>query len=107
MSKRLASMYSHQSWEWRTPENIYAELDREFRFDFDLCPLGGEGMKSFVVGFLFGCLAVASVWVIVLLVAAFGPKQIARLYVIGLICGGITVSVAVAMLVNAVTTTWK
>jgi len=26
--------------EWKTPEWLYSNLDREFRFDFDPCPLG-------------------------------------------------------------------
>ena len=41
MAKRLAAMHSSKSWEWRTPQHIYDALDREFRFDFDPCPLGG------------------------------------------------------------------
>lgn len=28
--------------EWPTPTRIYEELNREFRFDFDPCPLGGD-----------------------------------------------------------------
>lgn len=35
-------MHSSNTWEWRTPETIYTELDREFHFDFDPCPLGGD-----------------------------------------------------------------
>jgi len=27
-----------KSDNWRTPENIYKDLDREFHFDFDPCP---------------------------------------------------------------------
>lgn len=36
------TMSSHASWEWPTPRRFYEELDREFRFDFDPCPLGGS-----------------------------------------------------------------
>ena len=30
-----------QSVDWATPEWLYAELDSEFHFDFDPCPLHG------------------------------------------------------------------
>jgi len=33
-------LFSSQSVHWATPENIYRELDSEFHFDFDPCPLG-------------------------------------------------------------------
>ena len=35
-------MNSHESWEWPTPATFYAALDKEFHFDFDPCPLGGN-----------------------------------------------------------------
>jgi site-specific DNA-methyltransferase (adenine-specific) len=31
-----------QSVDWATPDWLYAELDKEFGFDFDPCPLYGE-----------------------------------------------------------------
>jgi hypothetical protein len=33
--------FSSRSPHWVTPPELYAELDREFGFDFDPCPLGG------------------------------------------------------------------
>ncbi len=39
--ERLKPMLSHKSWEWPTPKVLYEELDREFHFDFDPCPIGG------------------------------------------------------------------
>ena len=33
--------FSSASDAWATPGDVYAELNREFRFDFDPCPLGG------------------------------------------------------------------
>lgn len=33
-------LFSGMSPHWPTPEKVYAELDQEFRFDFDPCPLG-------------------------------------------------------------------
>lgn len=33
-------LFSSQSVHWATPSGLYAELDREFQFDFDPCPLG-------------------------------------------------------------------
>jgi site-specific DNA-methyltransferase (adenine-specific) len=35
-------MFSAQTVEWPTPKAVYEELDREFAFDFDPCPLGGD-----------------------------------------------------------------
>lgn len=35
------AMSSSKSWEWPTPKAYYEELDKEFGFDFDPCPLGG------------------------------------------------------------------
>ena len=34
--------FSSASVEWATPQGLYAELDAEFHFDFDPCPLGGD-----------------------------------------------------------------
>jgi len=31
-------LFSSQSDNWRTPEKIYQELNKEFSFDFDPCP---------------------------------------------------------------------
>lgn len=31
--------FSSQSTHWYTPQNIYADLDKEFHFDHDPCPL--------------------------------------------------------------------
>jgi site-specific DNA-methyltransferase (adenine-specific) len=33
--------FMSQSVDWATPEWLYAELDKEFGFDFDPCPLYG------------------------------------------------------------------
>ncbi len=30
-----------------TPSNIYSELDKEFNFNFDPCPLNPDGMRQF------------------------------------------------------------
>ena len=35
------TMSRHDSWEWPTPQKFYEELDKEFHFNFDPCPLGG------------------------------------------------------------------
>src|SRR5215471_3158526 len=37
----MRTLSSHASWEWPTPERFYRELDKEFHFNFDPCPLGG------------------------------------------------------------------
>lgn len=42
----LKTMTSHKSWEWPTPKLFYAELNQEFGFDFDPCPLGGDADGS-------------------------------------------------------------
>lgn len=34
-------LFKSQSVEWATPVGVYDELNREFQFDFDPCPLGG------------------------------------------------------------------
>ena len=36
------ALFSAATEEWATPKEVYAELDREFGFTFDPCPLGGE-----------------------------------------------------------------
>jgi hypothetical protein len=38
----LRTMLSNKSSEWSTPEGLYQELDAEFHFNFDPCPLGGD-----------------------------------------------------------------
>lgn len=35
-------IFKSQSVEWATPAHVYEELHREFAFDFDPCPLGGD-----------------------------------------------------------------
>jgi|SRR5208282_327800 len=42
MNAMFKTMTSHASWEWPTPKRFYEELDREFHFDFDPCPLNGN-----------------------------------------------------------------
>lgn len=34
--------FSSKSDEWATPESVYRQLDAEFHFTFDPCPLGGD-----------------------------------------------------------------
>lgn len=34
------ALFSSQSVHWATPEGVYNELNAEFSFDFDPCPLG-------------------------------------------------------------------
>lgn len=36
-------VFRSASDQWATPEAVYAALDAEFHFDFDPCPLDGEG----------------------------------------------------------------
>lgn len=36
-TKLSAGLFSSKSSEWRTPENLYRELDEEFNFDLDPC----------------------------------------------------------------------
>lgn len=38
----LKTMFSSAHSEWATPRKLYDELDAEFGFDFDPCPLGGK-----------------------------------------------------------------
>jgi hypothetical protein len=44
-------VFKSESVEWATPKGVYAELDREFGFDFDPCPLGGmqDGLATLFV----------------------------------------------------------
>lgn len=37
-----AVLFSSKSVHWATPKAVYDELHREFRFDFDPCPLHDE-----------------------------------------------------------------
>lgn len=37
------ALFSSASEHWATPGHLYKELDKEFHFNFDPCPLGGEG----------------------------------------------------------------
>jgi hypothetical protein len=38
----MAVHFSSATDRWATPAAVYIELDREFHFDFDPCPLDGE-----------------------------------------------------------------
>ena len=38
-----AGLWSSLSGDWTTPAHLYAELDEEFGFTLDPCPLGGSG----------------------------------------------------------------
>lgn len=35
--------FSSMTDDWRTPEHLYKELDKEFNFNDDPCPIGGQG----------------------------------------------------------------
>lgn len=35
-------VFSSASTEWKTPVGVYQDLDREFHFTMDPCPLGGD-----------------------------------------------------------------
>lgn len=37
MSVHFSSLTDH----WKTPDSLFRQLDKEFNFDFDPCPLGG------------------------------------------------------------------
>lgn len=39
---QIAARFSSASDEWETPRELYEQLDREFNFDFDPCPIGGS-----------------------------------------------------------------
>lgn len=36
------ALFSSLTVEWATPKALYDELNKEFRFNFDPCPLGGK-----------------------------------------------------------------
>ena len=38
-----SGLFSSTTTHWATPPEVYAELDAEFHFDDDPCPLHGEG----------------------------------------------------------------
>lgn len=40
---QTAPLFGSASDRWETPRAVYAALDSEFRFDFDPCPLDGDG----------------------------------------------------------------
>ena len=41
-----STLFSSKSPHWRTPELVYQILDREFRFNLDPCPIGGnDGLR--------------------------------------------------------------
>ncbi len=42
MKAAFKTMSSSASWEWPTPARFYEELNKEFNFNFDPCPLGGD-----------------------------------------------------------------
>ena len=43
MNKQSVSLFqSHKSDDWATPSWIYDQLDAEFHFNFDPCPLNSE-----------------------------------------------------------------
>ncbi len=46
-----AALFSSATTEWSTPPDVYAGLHKEFNFDFDPCPLGGDedGLASLFV----------------------------------------------------------
>ena len=35
-------LFSSESVEWPTPQDLYRKLDAEFHFDFDPCPVGAK-----------------------------------------------------------------
>ena len=45
MNKRMINkgLFSSASQHWATPRELYEELDKEFNFNDDPCPLHGEG----------------------------------------------------------------
>jgi site-specific DNA-methyltransferase (adenine-specific) len=38
---QIMARFSSATDEWGTPQELYNELDREFSFNFDPCPMGG------------------------------------------------------------------
>jgi hypothetical protein len=49
-------LVSHKTVNWPTPKKLYGELDAEFHFDYDPCPLRGR------VGPLFGADGLYDSW---------------------------------------------
>lgn len=43
MAFNRSIMFKSATVEWPTPKAVYQTLDAEFNFDFDPCPLGGDG----------------------------------------------------------------
>lgn len=43
MKRNYRGLFSSTSSHWVTPKDLYEALDREFSFNDDPCPLGGEG----------------------------------------------------------------
>jgi site-specific DNA-methyltransferase (adenine-specific) len=41
-NKQIALGFGKKNDSQQTPKDLYEELDREFHFEFDPCPLGGE-----------------------------------------------------------------
>ena len=41
--KMTSGMFKSATQHWATPRELYEELDKEFRFNDDPCPLHGEG----------------------------------------------------------------
>lgn len=41
MTKKANVHFSSETVEWPTPVAVRADLDAEFKFDFDPCPIGG------------------------------------------------------------------
>lgn len=39
---KFQGLFSSWRCDWRTPKNVYDQLDREFKFDFDPCPSNPE-----------------------------------------------------------------
>ena len=42
-AKLSSSLFSAKSWHWRTPAALLSDLNEEFGFDLDPCPIGGFG----------------------------------------------------------------
>jgi site-specific DNA-methyltransferase (adenine-specific) len=39
VGSKFAGLFSSVCQDWRTPQEVYDALDREFHFDFDPCPI--------------------------------------------------------------------
>ena len=44
VSRKFAPLFSSASPHHATPPSVYEQLDREFHFDFDPCPLHGDAV---------------------------------------------------------------